>query len=122
MVSVLDDLVVGEKQSVQGTGTVVGYVVNPVVKDNKSFDKLSLQVQFAGDSNIHNISTASYIWNNKVKTSALWVKLDRDGNIAFNSSLACTLRGLSVATLKSLVGRQVVVVQDDKGYACIKAY
>lgn len=122
MVGDLDDLVVGERQVVQGTGVVIGYTVSQVVKEGKSFDKLILQVQFPGDSSIHNVGTSSYVYNNKIKSSALWVKRDKDGLIAFNSALASVLRGLGVPTLKSLIGRQVLVVQDDKGYACIKAY
>jgi len=54
--------------------------------------------------------------------AGLWLNKDKDGNLPFNSAVACLLRFYKVATINELVACVLQTVVDDGGYIIVKAY
>ena len=68
------------------------------------------------------ISGVKYIYQEKIKATGLWIKLDKDGKLGYNSSISILLRFLNLKTPKELVGKELDTVADDNNYLIIKAY
>lgn len=107
------------------TCKIVDYRIEDVEKDGKKIgDKLVLLLKHpqVSDREIE-VSGVKYLAKgDKIKSSGLWVKVDKDGKIAFNSALATMLRYLSVKSIYLLKEMEVNTVTDDNGYLVIKAY
>lgn len=68
------------------------------------------------------ISGAKYIKNDKLVTGGLWLNLDAEKKISFNSAVGIFLRFFGLSNLKNCKNRTFDTVIDEKGYLLIKAY
>lgn len=121
----VDELPIGEDvpQVEAKTVLVEDYELAEVKKNDKKIaDKLVLKVKHPDMEDLVEISGVKYQSGDKLKVSGLWIKVDKDGKLAFNSATASLLRHLNKPTIKDLKGEQVDTVADDKGYLVVKGY
>ncbi len=67
------------------------------------------------------ISKAKYQAGDRVEIHGTWYRLDDEGNVPFNSSIASVMRYYDVETLGELVGISLETATDEKGFLVIKA-
>lgn len=58
----------------------------------------------------------------KLATSGTWVNLDKQEKMQKGSALSNFIAFLNAKVLNELVGKEVLTVEDDKGYLCFKSY
>jgi len=120
----LMDITIGEDKPQVAAKTVV---IEDLKHEDVDFGKevtkkLVLVVKHPDLQENIEISGVKYEMAGKIKTGGLWLKLDNDGKLPFNSATAHLLRFLKKAKLSELKGEQVGTVTDDKGYLLVKAY
>lgn len=68
------------------------------------------------------ISSAKVEIQDKLKTIGLWVNLDEDKNIRKDSAMAMLLKYLGCKKPVELINRELMSIEDEKGYLTFKAY
>jgi hypothetical protein len=102
---------------------VLGYEVRRV-HDNEGKEignKLVLKVKHPDVPEME-ISKVKYEKNKKITESGLWVSMDKDGKIPFQSALAKLLRFYRCETISHLRGKELETASDEGGYVIVKAY
>lgn len=100
---------------------VLHYKFEKIEFDKGSNIKLVLTLEHPEGVEIE-VSSVKYMKSkDKVDKAGLWVTKDKDENIPFNSALANLLRHYKVEDIQSLVGKDVMTIEDE-GYLIIKAY
>lgn len=121
----LENAKIGEKKEpIQpGTFIVTGYRVEKVHNSNgeEIGDKLLIACEHS-DAGVIELSKVSYLKNNKVSDSGLWVQFDQNSNLPYTSALSNLLRFYKCESVKDLLGKQVTTVLDSNGYLIVKAY
>lgn len=101
---------------------VEGYRIETISKDGKEIGpKLTLKCVHPVAGSIE-LSSVTYQKGNKLVTSGLWVKLDKDNRIVNPSATASMLKHYMVSCISDLKGKAVSTVLDEKGYLVVKAY
>src|SRR3990167_4909292 len=101
---------------------VVGLEEQEQFKDGKSLGmKLILNIRHPDNPDMQ-ISKVKYEFNKKFKESGLWLNLDKDNRIPFNSALGHVLRYYKIPTVKDLLNKSLETTTDENGYLIIKAY
>ena len=99
------------------------YDIIDVMKNGKKIgDKLVLKVEHPDMPDGLEISGVKYQMKDKIKTSGLWINIDKDNKLGYNSATAHLLRHLKVDKIKELVDREVETTTDDMGFLVVKAY
>ncbi len=111
--------------------TVVGRKIEAVIGKTKNpgkevGKKLVLIVKHPDKEEPINISEIIYIVDNKtgklIKSSALWLNMDEDGNIQKGSLIAKLLEKYGKKTVDELIGIELETELDNMNYLAIKAY
>lgn len=68
------------------------------------------------------ISKVRYEKAKKLKESGIWLNLDKDGNIPFNSALAEFLRHYKFSSIADMKDKIIETVADEGGFLIAKAY
>lgn len=123
------DKPIGTKDSVRlqpGTFVVKAVTIEPVKKKTTGEhvgDKVVFSIEHPeAESGLVALSACNYRRDMNIKSSALWYNEDGDGNIPKNSALAELMKFYKITSLRQLIGKQITVELDTKGYLCIKAY
>ena len=118
---------IGTKENVSLKATTVKIVSYKIEmqKDRSGIEigeKVSVMCKHPDKPEFIEISSVSYKKGKEIKTSGLWFKLDIDGKIPKQSSLASLLVCLKANNLNELVGKDAMTELDEKNYLCFKAY
>jgi len=121
----MDEIGIGEDvpQVTPQRVTIISYEIRAVTKNEKHIgDKLVLKCKHPEmDDNIE-ISSVKYEASDKIRTTGIWIKLDKNGKIPYKSALANLLRFVTKAYIKDLVSIEINTALDDNGYLALKAY
>ena len=121
----LEDIGIGEdKPQVEAKRVLIeNYKIEDVKFGSEASKKLVLQVKHPdiADGQIE-ISGVKYEFGEKIKIAGLWLKLDSDGQIPYNSGTGHFLRFLKIGKISEVKGEQIDTATDDKGYLVVKAY
>jgi len=121
----LENLEVGEDVPQMGAKMieVMELKQEPVNKDGKLIgNKLKLMVKHPDATDLIEISGVKYTSKDKIKTSGLWIKLDKDRKLPYKSAVASLLRHFGISKVAGLKGAKLPTIEDDNGYLAIKAY
>lgn len=61
-------------------------------------------------------------FDNKLKTSALWINKDSQGLLKKSSAVVALLKKVGVASPSQLIGKEIETTLDEKNYLAFKAY
>jgi len=107
----------------EGKVVIAGLKIKEVEKDGKVVGK---KVDFLckhpdKEEPIH-ISNLEFIKGKKVENCGAWVNLDKEKNLQKGSALAVLLGFLNAKSLSEAEGKEVMAVNDERGYLCLKAH
>ncbi len=84
-------------------------------------DKINLICSHPDTEKLINISKATIKKGDKLKTMGLWLSLDQDGSIAYDSTLANILRFYKADNVNFLIGLEVETNKEND-FLVLKAY
>lgn len=118
------DVPIGEDEPQVAAKVVVieDVKVEEVVLPKETARKLVLKVRHPDMQDLIDINGARYQQRDKLKSSGLWYKLDKDNNLSYGSAVAHVLRYYDKKTAKELKGTQIHTVTAENGYLLVKAY
>jgi len=99
---------------------IVSWRKTPIEKAHA--DKIEFEVKHPDKSESLYLSAVTYLDGKAIVTKGTWFKLDEDGKIVKNSSLAILLNKLQAKNLDETKDKEIETELDDKGYLCFKAY
>lgn len=122
----LDKIGIGEDKPQIGAGTcvIMGYKIEEIPVKKGTANKLILKMKHPKIADrLIDVSGVIYRQGDKLKTAGLWVRLDEDGKIPFNSAVSSMLRFVGKSTISQLEGIEVdTIPSEDTGYLLVKAY
>jgi len=122
-IDILDVPIGEDKPQVAAKVVVIEDIkVEEVVLPKETARKLVLKVRHPDMQDLIDINGARYQQRDKLKSSGLWYKLDKDNNLSYGSAVAHVLRYYDKKTAKELKGTQIHTVTADNGYLLVKAY
>ena len=103
--------------------TINSFEVRPVVvNDKKVGDKVVFSCEHPDKHDNIVIIGIKYETKTQLKTSGIWLKLDKDNMIVFSSALATLMRYLKIKSIDEVKGKEIDTVTDEAGYLVFKAY
>jgi len=102
---------------------IVEIRVEAVSKDEKKIgDKAVFVVKHPDKEDTIEISSVEYRKGKEIRTSGLWVGLDKEGKLQKGSALALLKDFYKAKVLSDLKDKELPTTEDDRGYLCFKAY
>lgn len=106
--------------------TIEDYEITPVIDKTSGKEtgkKIVLKVKHPDVTDrLIEISGAKYIVAEKLKSTGLWWKEDKEGKIPHKSAIAYVLRHYKATNLQQLRGKAVITETNENNYLVVKAY
>lgn len=125
--SEIDNLSVGQKQERKGLSPNKVVVVNineqPANEHTKK-PQLRLVCEHPESKQPIELNKVKFDRDGKLKAEGLWISLDAEGQLSYNSALAHLMRFYGIEKVKDLIGKQLdtVMISKEEQYLCFKAY